>query len=117
MILILVKDASLLSRRLRSSILTCLCCCALTAAATPTSPVNDSTITEAKQIWQLLDYVAVDYGGAVEKGLVISASEYGEMQEFALAAQTGLASTKASRTTPYPHALCVAYILYGSSNA
>src|SRR6476646_10331852 len=32
--------------------------------------------------WQLLDYVAVDYGGAVRGGKVISASEYAEMREF-----------------------------------
>ena len=42
---------------------------------------------KARQLWQLLDYLAVDYGGAVHDGKVISASEYAEMQEFALAAQ------------------------------
>lgn len=35
-----------------------------------------------RQLWQLLDYVAVDYGGAVEKGAVVSESEYAEMQDF-----------------------------------
>jgi high-affinity iron transporter len=42
---------------------------------------------KARQLWQLLDYLAVDYGGAVRDGKVISVSEYAEMQEFALAAQ------------------------------
>src|SRR5215213_8935129 len=32
--------------------------------------------------WRLLDYVAVDYGGAVRGGKVVSASEYAEMREF-----------------------------------
>lgn len=32
--------------------------------------------------WRLLDYVAVDYGGAVENGRIKSASEYAEMTEF-----------------------------------
>lgn len=43
----------------------------------------DTTETKAKQIWQLLDYVAVDYGGAVNNGTVLKVSEYAEMQEFA----------------------------------
>ena len=46
---------------------------------------------KAKQVWQLLDYVAVDYGGAVANGAVLKASEYAEMQEFAAAAEKQLA--------------------------
>ena len=45
---------------------------------------------KAKQVWQLLDYVAVDYAGAVSKGAVLKASEYAEMQEFVSAAQRQL---------------------------
>jgi high-affinity iron transporter len=41
-----------------------------------------STPTDARQLWQLLDYVAVDYGGAVERGAVISQGEYAEMLDF-----------------------------------
>jgi high-affinity iron transporter len=37
---------------------------------------------KAKQIWQMLDYIAVDYAGAVEKGVIISRDEYAEMVEF-----------------------------------
>src|SRR4051812_6180508 len=33
--------------------------------------------------WRLLDYVAVDYPGAVKDGRIVSASEYKEMAEFA----------------------------------
>ena len=38
--------------------------------------------TGAKQLWQLIDYVAVDYGGAVEHGKVVSEAEYAEMLDF-----------------------------------
>jgi high-affinity iron transporter len=38
---------------------------------------------DVQTAWRLLDYVAVDYGGAVEGGRVKSASEYAEMTEFA----------------------------------
>lgn len=41
-----------------------------------------------RQLWQLLDYVAVDYGGAVDKGAVTSESEYAEMRDFTANAVT-----------------------------
>ena len=37
---------------------------------------------QVQQIWQLLDYIAVDYGAAVQDGAVISEMEYAEMEEF-----------------------------------
>ena len=37
---------------------------------------------EVQTAWRLLDYVAVDYGGAVSGGKVVSSSEYAEMREF-----------------------------------
>jgi len=42
---------------------------------------------EVRQLWQLLDYVAVDYAGAVQNGAIISELEYGEMREFSTRAQ------------------------------
>lgn len=36
----------------------------------------------AQTAWRLLDYISVDYGGAVADGRVVSASEYAEMVEF-----------------------------------
>ncbi|WP_133611104.1 cytochrome c/FTR1 family iron permease [Aquabacterium commune] len=36
-----------------------------------------------RQLWQLIDYVGVDYSGAVSNGTVVSAAEYAEMEEFA----------------------------------
>ena len=58
--------------------LTALLFCAFAQLASAQS-VN-STVP---QTWQMLDYLATDYAGAVRDGAVISASEYAEMQEFA----------------------------------
>jgi high-affinity iron transporter len=38
---------------------------------------------DAQTAWQLLDYVAVDYAGAVDNGQVVNPAEYAEMVEFA----------------------------------
>src|SRR3546814_16414061 len=38
--------------------------------------------TDVQTVWRLLDYVGVDYGGAVADGHIISTAEYAEMQEF-----------------------------------
>jgi high-affinity iron transporter len=45
--------------------------------------------------WQLLDYVAVDYGGAIRGGKVISTSEYAEMREFSASAAEQVSSLPA----------------------
>ena len=50
---------------------------AAVGAATP--PESEDAV---RQVWQLLDYVAVDYAGAVANGSVVKASEYAEMREF-----------------------------------
>ncbi|ACE85327.1 PbrT protein [Cellvibrio japonicus Ueda107] len=47
---------------------------------------------DSKQLWQLLDYVAVDYSGAVADGVVISEAEYAEMLDFTMNAGTQLQS-------------------------
>ena len=38
---------------------------------------------QVSQIWQVLDYLADDYQGAVADGQIVSESEYAEMREFA----------------------------------
>ena len=43
---------------------------------------NARDSADAQIIWQLLDYIAVDYSGAVDRGRVRSADEYAEMNEF-----------------------------------
>ncbi len=58
------------------SILGWLIC--VSAFARPAAP----TPTDARQLWQLIDYVAVDYGGAVANGAVVSEFEYAEMLDF-----------------------------------
>lgn len=63
--------------------------CVAPLAARAVAP--DTTAQDkAKQVWQLLDYLAVDYGKAVSNGKVVTESEYMEMQEFASAAQRQL---------------------------
>ena len=47
---------------------------------------------DVRRIWQLLDYVAVDYAGAVKDGAVISEAEYTEMREFSKTSQERLAA-------------------------
>jgi high-affinity iron transporter len=49
-----------------------------------TSPAlaQSPSASEAQVAWRLLDYVAVDYAGAVADGQVTNPAEYGEMVEF-----------------------------------
>ncbi|WP_262422566.1 hypothetical protein [Brevundimonas denitrificans] len=46
--------------------------------------------SEAQVAWRLLDYVAVDYAGAVANGEVVNPAEYGEMIEFSSQIRTRL---------------------------
>src|ERR1700688_1802642 len=47
-----------------------------------------NSLEQASQTWQILDYLADDYRGAVADGRILSASEYAEMREFASAIRT-----------------------------
>src|SRR3569833_863600 len=47
---------------------------------------------EVQTTWRLLDYLAVDYSGAVSNGKVVSASEYAEMREFSASVHDKLAA-------------------------
>lgn len=70
---------------------------------------------DVRRVWQLLDYLAVDYGGAVKDGAVVSESEYGEMQEFAKTSQEKLAALE-----PHPERAALvseAQALSGAINA
>lgn len=53
-----------------------------------------------RQVWQLLDYIAADYSGAVDAGVVTNPAEYEEMQEFALNAAQQLATLPAHPQQP-----------------
>lgn len=57
----------------------------------PGAQAGPDSEDKARQIWQLLDYMAVDYAGAVADGKVADEAEYAEMQEFAQAAERQLA--------------------------
>lgn len=52
--------------------------------------------SDVQTAWRLLDYMAVDYGGAVANGAVTSASEYAEMTEFAAGVSTRLRALPAT---------------------
>lgn len=55
------------------------------ALAAPAADPND-----VQTAWRLLDYMAVDYGGAVEAGRIKSTSEFAEMTEFAASVSSRL---------------------------
>lgn len=65
--------------------------------------------------WRLLDYVAVDYPGAVKGGRVISASEFAEMREFTETAKNQLRTLP--RNSAQPALLDQAAILRSKVNA
>lgn len=48
--------------------------------------------SDVRQIWQLLDYVGVDYAGAVGNGAITNEAEYREMVEFVATARQRLAT-------------------------
>lgn len=72
----------------------------LMAGALVASPALAEASTSAETAWRLLDYVAVDYGGAVDKGQVVSPSEYAEMVEFSGAVRARLAALPATAAQP-----------------
>lgn len=69
----------------------------LIAALLGTSPAfaqnaqTASQTTPAQTVWRLLDYLAVDYAGAVQGGKVVSEAEYKEMIEFSRSARERIA--------------------------
>ncbi|WP_431261510.1 FTR1 family protein [Roseateles chitinivorans] len=47
---------------------------------------------DVRRVWQILDYLAVDYAGAVQDGKIVAQSEYDEMREFAQTAHDKIAA-------------------------
>lgn len=74
-------------------------CCAVLAVVLIASGAH-AAATPAETVWRLLDYVAVDYPGAVENGKVISAAEYAEMVEFSNTAGAQIATLPATAAKP-----------------
>ena len=77
-------DAQLLNKAMQ--------CLTLLAMLFATTAFATDELTQARQAWQLLDYIAVDYAGAVRDGEVIDAAEYAEMREFATLVNSKLKS-------------------------
>jgi high-affinity iron transporter len=61
------------------------------------APPAQAETAQVQTIWRLLDYMAVDYGGAVANGRVVNEAEYAEMVEFAALVRTRLDQMPASR--------------------
>src|SRR5215213_11200035 len=61
---------------------------ALALAAAPAS----AAAAPVQTTWRLLDYIAVDYSGAVSGGKVVSDAEFAEMREFSRSVQDQLAA-------------------------
>jgi high-affinity iron transporter len=60
--------------------------------ALPVPVQAEPAATDLRQTWQMLDYIAVDYPGAVQAGRIVVPSEYAEMSEFAGAVRRQLAA-------------------------
>ncbi|NBW75836.1 MAG: iron permease [Sphingomonadaceae bacterium] len=71
------------------------CLCVLAAvlaffAILPSATSAQGNASDVQTVWRLLDYIAVDYEGAVSKGKIISPAEYAEMTEFAGTVRRGI---------------------------
>lgn len=87
---------SLVCAFFRHSLISCL----LGVAMVSTAWAAVETNANPRQTWQLLDYVAVDYAGAVQNGRVTSPAEYAEMREFAATVRSQLAALAATPAQP-----------------
>jgi len=68
-------------------------------ALAPTANAEDQA-PSAQVAWRLLDYLAVDYPGAVKDGRVVSASEYAEMKEFSGSVRDRIAGLPVTPSKP-----------------
>jgi high-affinity iron transporter len=76
------------------------CLSLLAGALSPSLSAADETAPSAQVAWRLLDYLAVDYSGAVANGKVISTSEYAEMVEFSHSVRERLAGLPKTAAQP-----------------
>ena len=77
------------ARRVLASVVALFWLVATPAGLSAAPAANPADVQTA---WRLLDYMAVDYGGAVDGGRIKSASEYAEMTEFAGSVSARLAT-------------------------
>jgi high-affinity iron transporter len=73
--------------------------CTLIALCVPGAAAAqvENPSTSVQTTWRLLDYVAVDYRGAVREGRVVNEAEYAEMREFARTARTNIEALPAEK--------------------
>ncbi|ODT86341.1 cytochrome c/FTR1 family iron permease [Phenylobacterium sp. SCN 70-31] len=72
----------------------------LAVAHFPQAARAQDAAPSAEVAWRLLDYVAVDYPGAVSKGRIISEAEYAEMREFSASVRSRIGALPASSAKP-----------------
>ncbi|WP_439477994.1 FTR1 family protein [Brevundimonas sp.] len=72
----------------------------LLGVAIPQRAAAQEATPGAETAWRLLDYIAVDYPGAVSDGRVISEAEYAEMREFSASVRTRIVALPAHETRP-----------------
>jgi high-affinity iron transporter len=72
----------------------------LVAAAVLSASPAAAQHSDVQTAWQLLDYMSVDYSGAVSNGKVKSQSEYAEMREFAGSVRQKIAALPPSPAKP-----------------
>lgn len=77
----------MISQRLLSSFLSLLFLFSFSFAQ-----AEETATSTVSQTWQMLDYLATDYAGAVEQGAIINDAEFQEMQEFSQTVKSYLAS-------------------------
>ncbi|WP_395117835.1 FTR1 family protein [Rhodanobacter sp. FW102-FHT14D06] len=87
---------TLIRRILRKLSVAALLLCSVTTFTV----VAQDAIATVPQTWQILDYLATDYAGAVKDGAVISASEYAEMREFTSTTRSRIDALPPTATTP-----------------
>lgn len=66
----------------------------------PQAARAQDTAPSAEVAWRLLDYIAVDYPGAVSKGRIISEAEYAEMREFSASVRSRIGALPVSSAKP-----------------
>ncbi len=72
----------------------------LVATQLPATAVAQDAPPSAAVAWRLLDYIAVDYPGAVSDGRIVSEAEYAEMREFSASVRSRIAALPASSAKP-----------------
>ncbi|PZQ64017.1 MAG: iron permease [Phenylobacterium zucineum] len=63
----------------------------IAALIVPANSTAEESAPSSQVAWRLLDYLAVDYAGAVRDGRVVSPSEYAEMREFSASVRDRIA--------------------------